>query len=111
MNRLGVAQRSGGMLRLYVGNLPFRTTSEDLRATFSRFGEVSSAEVLSDRETGRSRGFGFVEMADDAARQAIEELDGSDLAGRRIVVNESRPMAPRPPRQGGAGGNRYRDRD
>jgi len=97
-------------LRLYVGNLPFRTTSEDLRAAFSRFGEVTSAEVLSDRETGRSRGFGFVEMPDEVAKEAIASLDGSDLAGRRIVVNESRPMTPRPPRQGG-GGNRYRDRD
>lgn len=103
-------------MRLYVGNLPFRTTSEDLRVAFSRFGEVTTAEVLSDRETGRSRGFGFVEMPDDVAKEAISSLDGSDLAGRRIVVNESRPMAPRPPRggggdRGGGGGNRYRDRD
>jgi RNA recognition motif-containing protein len=73
---------------------------------------VTSAEVLSDRETGRSRGFGFVEMPDESAKEAIASLDGSDLAGRRIVVNESRPMTPRPPRQGGdRGGNRYRDRD
>jgi len=77
---------------------------------------VTTAEVLSDRETGRSRGFGFVEMPDDVAKEAISSLDGSDLAGRRIVVNESRPMAPRPPRGGGdrgggGGGNRYRDRD
>ena len=100
-------------MRLYVGNLSFRTTGDELRTTFSRFGEVVSAEVLSDRETGRSRGFGFVEMADEGAREAIEALDGSDLGGRRIVVNESRPMSPRPPRQGqgGGGGNRYRDRN
>ncbi|HKX76617.1 MAG TPA: RNA-binding protein [Acidimicrobiia bacterium] len=96
-------------MKLYVGNLPFRTTSDDLAAAFRRFGEVVSAQVLMDRDTGRSRGFGFVEMSDDDARRAIDEMDGADLGGRRIVVNESRPMAPRPPRQGG-GGNRYRDR-
>jgi cold-inducible RNA-binding protein len=95
-------------LKLYVGNLPFRTTSEDLAEAFSRFGEVLSAQVLVDRDSGRSRGFGFVELADDDARRAIEEMDGTDLDGRRIVVNESRPMTPRPPRQGGGG--RYRDR-
>jgi RNA recognition motif-containing protein len=98
-------------LKLYVGNLPFRTTSEDLAAAFRRFGEVQSAQVLMDRDTGRSRGFGFVEMNDDDARRAIDEMDGADLSGRRIVVNESRPMAPRPPRQGGGGGNRYGNRD
>jgi RNA recognition motif-containing protein len=98
------------MLKLYVGNLPFGTTGDDLAAAFRRFGEVQSAQVLTDRDTGRSRGFGFVEIADDAARKAIEEMDGSDLAGRQIVVNESRPMAPRPPRQGGGGGDRSRDR-
>ncbi|HEX5671615.1 MAG TPA: RNA-binding protein [Acidimicrobiia bacterium] len=98
-------------MKLYVGNLPFRTTSEDLAAAFRRFGEVQSAQVLMDRDTGRSRGFGFVEMNDDDARRAIDEMDGADLSGRRIVVNESRPMAPRPPRQGGGGGNRYGNRD
>ncbi len=86
-------------MKLYVGNLPFRTTSEDLAAAFRRFGEVQSAQVLTDRETGRSRGFGFVELADEDARRAIDEMDGADLAGRRIVVNESRPMQARPPRQ------------
>jgi len=101
------------MLKLYIGNLPFRTSSEDLAAAFRRFGEVTSAQVLMDRDTGRSRGFGFVEMGDDEARRAIEEMDGADLGGRRIVVNESRPMSTRPPRQSGGGGggnNRYRDR-
>jgi RNA recognition motif-containing protein len=98
-------------LKLYVGNLPFRTTSEDLAAAFRRFGEVASAQVLTDRDTGRSRGFGFVEMSDEDARRAIDEMDGADLGGRRIVVNESRPMTPRTPRPGGGGGNpRYRDR-
>ncbi|HUO45728.1 MAG TPA: RNA-binding protein [Acidimicrobiia bacterium] len=100
-------------MKLYIGNLPFRTTSEDLAAAFRRFGEVTSAQVLIDRDTGRSRGFGFVEMDDDEARRAIDEMDGADLGGRRIVVNESRPMSPRPPRPGGSGGggdDRYRDR-
>jgi RNA recognition motif-containing protein len=98
------------MLKLYVGNLPFRTTSDDLAAAFRRFGEVTSAQVLTDRDTGRSRGFGFVELNDEDARRAIDEMDGADLGGRRIVVNESRPMAPRSPRPGGGGNNRYRDR-
>lgn len=100
------------MLKLYIGNLAFRTTSEDLAAAFRRFGEVQSAQVLTDRETGRSRGFGFVELADEDARRAIDEMDGVDLDGRQIVVNESRPMQARPPRQdrGGGGGN-YRDRN
>lgn len=98
-------------MKLYVGNLPFRTTDEDLRAAFRKFGEVLSAQVLTDRETGRSRGFGFVELSDEDARRAIDEMDGADLAGRRIVVNESRPMQARPPRpdRGGGDGN-YRDR-
>jgi RNA recognition motif-containing protein len=99
-------------VKLYVGNLPFRTTSEDLAAAFRRFGEVLSAQVLTDRETGRSRGFGFVELADEEARRAIDEMDGADLAGRRIVVNESRPMQSRPPRQERVGGEgNYRDRN
>jgi RNA recognition motif-containing protein len=88
-------------MNLYVGNLPFRTTSEDLSALFARFGEVRSAQVVLDRETGRSRGFGFVEMDDEAARKAIEELDGSPLDGRNIAVNEARPREPRPPRRDG----------
>ena len=99
-------------MKLYVGNLPFRTTSEDLAAAFRRFGEVLSAQVLTDRETGRSRGFGFVELADEEARRAIDEMDGADLAGRRIVVNESRPMQSRPGRQERVGGEgNYRDRN
>ncbi len=78
-------------MKIYVGNLPFRTSSNELADLFGRFGEVQSADVVLDRDTGRSRGFGFVEMADDAARSAIEELDGSDLDGRRLTVNEARP--------------------
>jgi RNA recognition motif-containing protein len=83
-------------VNIYVGNLSFRTTSEDLAAAFRRFGEVTSAQVVMDRETGRSRGFGFVEMGDEDARRAIEQLDGSDIEGRRITVNEARPRSERP---------------
>lgn len=88
--------------RLYVGNLNYGVTSDDLQALFERFGSVQSAQVLSDRETGRSRGFGFVEMENDAeADAAIESLDGNDHDGRRLTVNEARPRTP-----GGAGGPR-----
>ena len=80
--------------RLYVGNLSYSVTSEDLQEMFEQFGRVRSAQVLIDRETGRSRGFGFVEMEDDAeADAAIEALDGNDHEGRRLTVNEAR--APR----------------
>jgi RNA recognition motif-containing protein len=82
-----------------------RRDHNDLEAAFKRFGEVLSAQVLTDRETGRSRGFGFVELSDEDARRAIDEMDGADLAGRRIVVNESRPMPARPPRQDRGGGD------
>ena len=79
-------------MNIYVGNLPFRTTDSDLEALFSSHGQVDSAAVIMDRETGRSRGFGFVEMAnDDEARKAIEELDGSSYGGRDLRVNEARP--------------------
>lgn len=86
--------------RLYVGNLSYSTTSELLQELFEQFGTVSSAQVLSDRETGRSRGFGFVEMDnDDDADAAIQALDGNDHDGRRLAVNEARPRTP-----GGGGG-------
>lgn len=94
-------------MNLYVGNLPFTTTSEDLAAMFRRFGEVKSAQVITDRDTGRSRGFGFVEMDDEDARRAIEELDGSDAGGRKLTVNQAQPRqdrGPRPERRGGPGG-------
>lgn len=79
-------------MNIYVGNLPFSSTSGDLEELFGEYGQVESASVISDRETGRSRGFGFVEMAsDDDARRAIEELDGADLGGRNLKVNEARP--------------------
>jgi cold-inducible RNA-binding protein len=95
-------------VKLYVGNLPFSTSSEDLSRMFASHGAVESAEVVVDRDTGRSRGFGFVEMGDDDARRAIEELDGTDIGGRRLTVNEARPRQPRS--GGGGGGDRDRDR-
>ena len=85
---------------LYVGNLPFNTTADDLREAFSKFGTVARAQVVSDRETGRSRGFGFVEMS-DGGDQAIEGMNGADFGGRTLTVNEARP---REERGGGGGG-------
>ena len=78
-------------INLYVGNLPFSTTSDDLANLFAKVGAVTSAQVVTDRETGRSRGFGFVEMGDEDARKAIDELTGTQLGGRPITVNEARP--------------------
>jgi cold-inducible RNA-binding protein len=78
-----------------VGNLPFSTTSDELAALFGRVGTVTSAQVITDRETGRSRGFGFVEMSDEDARKAIDELTGVDMGGRSLTGNEARPRAPR----------------
>lgn len=81
--------------RLYVGNLAYTVDSQELQELFEQYGQVRSAQVLSDRETGRSRGFGFVEMVNDAdADAAIEQLDGSDHQGRRLTVNEARPRTP-----------------
>ena len=89
---------------LYVGNLSFNTTSEDLQTLFAPFGDVKSASVVMDRETGRSRGFGFVEM-NDGGSAAINALDGKDHGGRALTVNEARP---REQRSGGDGGRRNR---
>ncbi|NQV05457.1 RNA-binding protein [bacterium] len=83
-------------MNIYVGNLPFNFTSEDLENLFVEYGTVDSAQVIQDRDTNRSRGFGFVEMAsDDEARKAIEELDGADGGGRSLTVNEARPRTDR----------------
>lgn len=91
--------------RLYVGNLKYTVTSEELQELFEQYGTVSSAQVLSDRETGRSRGFGFIEMTnDDEALAAIESLDGQDHGGRRLTVNEARPRTPGGGGGGGGGG-------
>ncbi|MEO0972801.1 MAG: RNA-binding protein [Pseudomonadota bacterium] len=91
------------MTKLYVGNLPWRASDEDLRDLFAAVGEVHSAVVITDRETGRSRGFGFVEMDSGDAANAISELNGKDYGGRPLRVNEAqeRERRPRPP--GGAG--------
>jgi RNA recognition motif-containing protein len=87
--------------RIYVGNLSYSTTDAALKDTFAKFGVVEDASVLSDKMTGRSRGFGFVTMAnDDEAMKAIEQMNGQDLDGRKLTVNEARPLADRPPRRG-----------
>ncbi|WP_137920390.1 RNA-binding protein [Hydrogenophaga sp. 2FB] len=91
--------------KLYVGNLPYTVRDEDLQQAFSAYGSVNSAKVMMERETGRSKGFGFVEMGSDAeAQSAIEGMNGQSLGGRSLVVNEARPMEARPPRTGGFGG-------
>ncbi|MFW9594304.1 MAG: RNA recognition motif domain-containing protein, partial [Macromonas sp.] len=93
--------------KLYVGNLPYTVRDEDLNQAFSAFGDVASAKVMMERDTGRSKGFGFVEMGSDAdAQSAINGMNGQSLGGRSLVVNEARPMEPRPPRTGGFGGGR-----
>ncbi|OGB05346.1 MAG: RNA-binding protein [Burkholderiales bacterium RIFCSPHIGHO2_12_FULL_61_11] len=91
--------------KLYVGNLPYSVRDEDLQQSFGQFGSVTSAKVMMERDTGRSKGFGFVEMASDAeAQAAINGMNGQPLGGRSVVVNEARPMEARPPRSGGFGG-------
>ena len=93
--------------KLYVGNLPYSVRDDDLQQAFSAFCAVNSAKVMMERDTGRSKGFGFVEMGSDAeAQSAIEGMNGQSLGGRSLVVNEARPMEPRPPRTGGFGGGR-----
>jgi RNA recognition motif-containing protein len=93
--------------KLYVGNLPYQVRDEDLQQAFGAFGNVNSAKVMMERDTGRSKGFGFVEMGSDAeAQSAINGMNGQPLGGRNLVVNEARPMEPRPPRSGGFGGGR-----
>jgi RNA recognition motif-containing protein len=90
--------------KLYVGNLPYSFRDEDLQRAFSAHGSVSSAKVMMERDTGRSKGFGFVEMGSDAeAQAAIAALHGQQQGGRALVVNEARPMEARPPRSGGGG--------
>lgn len=83
---------------IYVGNLPWSATEEEVRNAFAAYGEVLSVKLIEDRETGRPRGFGFVEMEDQGALEAIENLDGSDFGGRNIKVNEARPRPQRPQR-------------
>ena len=91
-------------MKLYVGNLAFKTSGEDLRELFSQVGTVESASVVEDRETGRSRGFGFVEMATaEEGRKAIEQFNGKEINGRNLTVNEARPREDRGGRGGGGG--------
>ena len=91
--------------KLYVGNLPYGVRDADLAQAFGQFGSVTSAKVMMERDTGRSKGFGFVEMGSDAeAQEAINGMNGQSLGGRNVVVNEARPMEARPPRSGGYGG-------
>jgi cold-inducible RNA-binding protein len=93
--------------KLYVGNLAYSIRDSDLEQAFSPFGAVTSAKVMMERDTGRSKGFGFVEMGSDAeAQAAINSMNGQPLGGRSIVVNEARPMEARPPRSGGFGAPR-----
>lgn len=84
------------MKSIYVGNLPFSATEDELRDLFEPFGSVSSVKLISDRETGRPRGFGFVEMDDSGALKAIQELNGKDMGGRTLRINEAQERAPRP---------------
>lgn len=98
--------------RLFVGSLPYTTTSEELKELFSKIGEVTAADVITDKYTNQGKGFGFVEFADDAnADKAVKELDGTDYQGRKLVVNEARPREERSSgggydRRGGGGGSR-----
>ena len=87
--------------KLYVGNLSFSTSEQSLQEKFAEFGEVESAKIITDRDSGRSKGFGFVEMAtDEAAESAISALNGTEFEGRTLTVNEARPMVPRSERPG-----------
>ena len=90
--------------KLYVGNLPYSVRDNDLEQAFGQYGGVTSAKVMMERDTGRSKGFGFVEMGSDAeAQAAVAGMNGQSLGGRSLVVNEARPMEARPPRTGGGG--------
>jgi RNA recognition motif-containing protein len=110
---LVTVSRVSFVTNIYVGNLAFTAGDDDLRSAFEQFGEVTSVNIIMDRETGRSRGFAFVEMADgENAKEAIENLNGASIAGRNVTVNEARPKAPRGGGGGyggGGGGGGYRD--
>ncbi|HSX36660.1 MAG TPA: RNA-binding protein [Patescibacteria group bacterium] len=94
--------------KLFVGSLAYSATDDDLAQFFAEAGTVVSAKVIVDRDTNRSKGFGFVEMSsDEEAKKAIDTLNGKDLAGRAVAVSEARPQAPREDRGGYGGGNRY----
>ncbi|MDR1964783.1 MAG: RNA-binding protein [Planctomycetaceae bacterium] len=98
-------------MKIYVGNLAYRTTEDDLRQEFEKYGAVSQVDIITDRETNRSKGFGFVEMLDnDQANAAIQALDGQNVGDRTLKVNEARPKTPRPGGGGGFGGGGGRPR-
>jgi hypothetical protein len=100
-----VSVSKGRLMKMYVGNLAWSVTKADLEALFATYGAVRSVEVIMDRETGRSRGFGFVEMdSQEAAQQAMQALNGNDFQGRNLTVNEARERSPRPGGGGGRGG-------
>ena len=93
--------------KLYVGGIPYSTTEDDLKVAFAEMGEVTSSAIIIDKMTGRSKGFGFIEMANDAdADKAITEMNGKDIQGRTLTVNEARPLEERAPRREFGGGNR-----
>jgi len=93
------------MKNIYVGNLSFNATEDEVRQMFEAYGPVDRVSIVTDRDTGQSRGFAFVEMSDDgAAQKAMEALNGTNLGGRNLTVNEARPKADRPRRDGGGGG-------
>jgi cold-inducible RNA-binding protein len=90
--------------KMYVGNLSFQSTEGDLESLFAQAGEVESVRIITDRDTGRSRGFGFVEMSDENSAKAIEQFNGTELDGRELTVNEARPQVRRDGGGGGGGG-------
>ncbi|MFZ2831552.1 MAG: RNA-binding protein [Minisyncoccia bacterium] len=95
--------------KLYVGGIPYSTTEDDLKAAFAEIGTVTSSAIIIDKMTGRSKGFGFIEMANDAdADKAITEMNGKDFQGRTLTVNEARPLEERAPRREFGGGNNRR---
>lgn len=94
------------MAKLFVGGLPWATTNEELSELFTKAGQVNSASIIQDKMTGRSRGFGFVEMSDEDASKAIDMFNGQEYGGRKLVVNEAKPREDRPRRSFGGGGNR-----
>ena len=100
-------------MKIYVGGLPYQVTDEQLAQMFSSYGEVQSAKIILDRQTNRSKGFGFIEMDDESGKRAMDELNGAELGGRTLTVNEARPQEDRPAGggggyRGGGGGGGYR---
>ena len=93
---MALSESGSSRVNIYVGNISYNSTEDDLREAFGQYGEVTAVRVITDRDTGRAKGFGFVEMSDDdQAREAMQALDGNDFMGRDIKVNEARPRAPR----------------